>query len=42
MALTRNDTLEFYDGDIHVIDPDGKTIQEFTAQDYMEYLEEKT
>jgi F420-non-reducing hydrogenase large subunit len=42
MALTRNDALEFYNSKIRVIDPEGNTTSEFAAQDYMEFLEEKS
>lgn len=41
MALTRNDALEFYDGEIHIINPQGETLSKFTAQEYMEHIEEK-
>jgi len=42
MALTRDNALEFYNGKIRIIDAEGATMSEFTAQDYMEHLEEKT
>jgi F420-non-reducing hydrogenase large subunit len=42
MALTRNDALEFYNSKIRVVGPEGNTTSEFAAQDYMEFLEEKT
>jgi F420-non-reducing hydrogenase large subunit len=42
MALTRNDALEFYNSKIRVVDPEGRITSEFVAQDYMEFLEEKT
>ncbi len=42
MALTKDDALEFHNGNIRVINPGGEILSEFTAQDYMEYLEEKT
>ena len=41
MALTKNDAIEFYDGKIRVINSKGETLSEFTAQEYMEYVEEK-
>jgi len=41
MALTRDDTIAFYEGKIHIIDAEGKSLSEFDAQDYMEYVEEK-
>jgi len=42
MASTKDDAIEFYDSEIRVIDPDGETLSEFTAQDYMAHLEEKS
>jgi len=42
MAMTNDDSLEFHDGKIRAMAPGGKILHEFTAQDYMEYLEEKT
>jgi F420-non-reducing hydrogenase large subunit len=42
MALTRNDALEFYNSKIRVIDPQGNSMSEFEARDYMEFLEEKS
>jgi len=42
MALTKDDAMEFYDSEIRVIDPDGETLSEFTAHDYMAHLEEKS
>jgi F420-non-reducing hydrogenase large subunit len=41
MALTKGDAIEFYDGKIRVINSEGETLSEFTAQDYMEHVEEK-
>jgi len=41
MALTKEGTLEFYEGKIRVINPDGEIQSEFAAQDYMEQVEEK-
>jgi F420-non-reducing hydrogenase large subunit len=41
MALTRNDAIEFYNNKIRIVDPEGKNLSEFTAQNYMEFLEEK-
>jgi F420-non-reducing hydrogenase large subunit len=41
MALTRNNALEFYNSKIRVVNPEGKTVSEFTAPNYMEFLEEK-
>ena len=42
MALTKDDALEFHNGKIRVINPEGEPWSEFTAQDYMGFLEEKT
>ena len=42
MALTNQDALEFYDGKVQIINPDGTTLSEFSAQDYMEHIEEKS
>ncbi|MCL6579070.1 MAG: Ni/Fe hydrogenase subunit alpha [Candidatus Bathyarchaeota archaeon] len=41
MALTGDDALEFYDGKIRIINPKGEVFSEFTAQDYVEHIEEK-
>ncbi len=41
MALTRDDAIEFYDGQVHVIKPDGGSLLEFNADDYMMNIEEK-
>ena len=41
MALTKNDAIGFYEGKIRVISSEGKTLSEFTSQEYMEYVEEK-
>jgi len=42
MALTKGDALEFHNGKIRVINPEGENFSELAAQDYMKYLEEKT
>lgn len=42
MALTKDDAVEFYDGKISVVNPEGQTVSEFSADDYMEHVEEKT
>ena len=42
MALTKDDALEFHDGKIRVINLEGEPLSEFTARDYMKYLEAKT
>jgi F420-non-reducing hydrogenase large subunit len=41
MALTKDSAIEFFDGKICVINSEGETLSEFTAQDYMEHVEEK-
>jgi F420-non-reducing hydrogenase large subunit len=41
MALTQNDAISFYRGDIRIINPGGGNVAEFAAQDYMEHVEEK-
>jgi coenzyme F420-reducing hydrogenase alpha subunit len=41
MALTREDSLEFYDGKIRIINPEGEILAEFISEDYMKYVEEK-
>ncbi|MDH5460907.1 MAG: Ni/Fe hydrogenase subunit alpha [Candidatus Bathyarchaeota archaeon] len=42
MSLTKDEALEFHNGKIRIINPEGKTLSEFIAQDFMKYLEEKT
>lgn len=42
MALTKGGTVDFYQGRVRIIDPEGKTIAEFAPEDYMEHVEEKT
>jgi len=42
MALTKDGTIEFYDGEIRVTNPENETLSKFTVQDYMEYVEEKS
>jgi F420-non-reducing hydrogenase large subunit len=41
MALTKNDSLEFYDGKISVINSEGEAFAQFTPQEYMDHVEEK-
>jgi coenzyme F420-reducing hydrogenase alpha subunit len=41
MALTNKGLMEFYEGKIKVINPEGETLSEFDAQKYMEHVEEK-
>lgn len=42
MALTKNANVEFYDGRILTVNADGEIKSEFSAQEYMEHVEEKT
>jgi F420-non-reducing hydrogenase large subunit len=42
MAMTKDDTLEFHEGPIRVIDSDGQAFSEFDAQEYMNHVEEKS
>ncbi|MFH1411432.1 MAG: Ni/Fe hydrogenase subunit alpha [Candidatus Omnitrophota bacterium] len=39
--VDENNKLNFYDGKIRVVDPDGKEFVKFEAKDYLEHLEEK-
>jgi F420-non-reducing hydrogenase large subunit len=41
IALTKNDSMEFYEGKIKVINPEGETLSELDAQKYVENIEEK-
>ncbi|HYB68479.1 MAG TPA: Ni/Fe hydrogenase subunit alpha [Candidatus Acidoferrales bacterium] len=41
MALTQDDAINFYRGNIRIINPEGGNVAEFAAQDYMEHVEEK-
>jgi len=41
MALTSEGFVEFYDGSVHVINPEGKILSTFNSQDYMQNIEEK-
>jgi len=41
MALTQDDAIDFYRGNIRIINPEGGNVAEFAAQDYMEHVEEK-
>lgn len=41
MALTQDDAVDFYRGNIRIINPEGGNVAEFAAQDYMEHIEEK-
>jgi F420-non-reducing hydrogenase large subunit len=42
MALTRDGTLELYDGKVSIIDAKGQALSSFAAGDYMEHVEEKS
>jgi F420-non-reducing hydrogenase large subunit len=42
MALTQDNAMEFYDGNIRVVDPDGITQTEFTPEEFMKHVQEKT
>jgi len=37
-----NNKLNFYDGDIRVVDPDGKEVAKFKPADYLDYIAEHT
>jgi F420-non-reducing hydrogenase large subunit len=37
-----NNKVNFYDGDIRVVDPDGKEVSKFKPADYLEYIAEHT
>jgi F420-non-reducing hydrogenase large subunit len=41
IALTNDDALDFYDGRIRVIKPDDEVLSDFSAQDYMDHVEER-
>jgi F420-non-reducing hydrogenase large subunit len=41
MALTRESTLELYDGRISIIDAEGRPLSNFAEEDYMEHVEER-
>jgi len=41
MAMTKDGNLEFYDGKISVINPEGDVFSQFAPQDYMKHIEEK-
>jgi len=42
VAMTRQGTMEMYEGTIRVLDAEGQTISDFAPQDYAEHVEEKT
>jgi len=42
MAMTNADALEFHEGKVRIITPDGAVLSEFEAQDYMVHVEEKS
>ncbi|MFC2004915.1 Ni/Fe hydrogenase subunit alpha [Chloroflexota bacterium] len=37
-----NNKVNFYDGDIRIVDPDGKEVAKFKPADYLEYISEHT
>jgi len=41
MALTQDEAVNFYRGNVRIINPEGAKLAEFAAQDYMEHVEEK-
>jgi F420-non-reducing hydrogenase large subunit len=41
MALTAYDAVDFYRGNIRIINAEGVKVAEFAAEDYMEHVEEK-
>jgi len=41
MSMTKDNALEFHDGRVRVVNPDGETFDEFAAQDYMTHVEEE-
>jgi len=41
MALLKAGTLDFYDGSLCVVGPEGETVEEFGPEDYMDHVEEK-
>lgn len=41
MALTQDDAINFYRGNIRIINPEGGNVAEFAAEAYMEHVEEK-
>jgi len=38
--VDENNAVNFYDGRLRVVDPDGKVYAEFEAKDYLDYIEE--
>lgn len=42
MAMTEDDALEFYDGQIRIINSEGEKLSQFASQEYMEHVEEKS
>ncbi len=39
--VDKNNKVNFYDGKIRVVDPDGKEFEKFEAKDYLKHLEER-
>ncbi len=42
MAMTENGALEFYNGEIRIINSEGETLSQFASQDYMKHVEERS
>jgi F420-non-reducing hydrogenase large subunit len=42
LAITNEEAIDFYDGAIRAIGPQGEIVKEFTTKDYMEHVVEKT
>jgi coenzyme F420-reducing hydrogenase alpha subunit len=42
MALTKSDAIDFYSGEIRIIDTEGKTVADVAPSDYLNHIEEKT
>ncbi len=39
--VDKNNKVNFYDGDLRVVDPDGKEFAKFNPRDYADYIEER-
>jgi F420-non-reducing hydrogenase large subunit len=42
MAFTQDDAVNFYRGNIRIINQEGRNVAEFASRDYMDHVEEKT
>lgn len=42
LAMTANDNLEFYDGNLRLVDAAGGVVKEFAAAEYLDYIGEAT